>query len=155
MATKSIVQIKEQEYWLRVDEEGKPVDAEVKKMDVVIKEVPRVGFAITYLSSIVQMIDAIGNKKMTVVKYILQNMDSNNKLNETTTEIAEHCSVSRMTVSDTLKMLESAGIIARKTGLIMLSPRLVHKGNAQRERYLLTKFKEINEKSSPVAEEQI
>lgn len=147
--SKSVVQIKEQEYWLRVDAEGKPVDdAEVKRMDVVIKEIPRQGFAITYLSSIIQMIDAIGNKKMLVVKYILENMDSNNKLNETTTEIAEHCKVSRVTVSDTLKMLESSGVIARKTGLIMLSPRLIHKGNAQRERYLLTKFKEINDKSS-------
>lgn len=145
---KSIVQIKDQEYWLRVDEEGKPLEAEVKKMDVVIKEVPRVGFAITYLSSIVQMIDAVGNKKMSVVKYILQNMDSNNKLNETTTEIAENCGVSRVTVSETLKMLEQAGVIARKVGLIMLSPKLIHRGNAQRERYLLTKFREINEKSS-------
>lgn len=146
--SKSIVQIKDQEYWLRVDEDGKPLEAEVKKMDVVIKEVPRVGFAITYLSSIVQMIDAVGNKKMSVVKYILQNMDSNNKLNETTTEIAENCGVSRVTVSETLKMLEQAGVIARKVGLIMLSPKLIHRGNAQRERYLLTKFREINEKSS-------
>lgn len=143
--SKSIVQIKEQEYWLRVDEDGKPLDAEVKKMDVVIKEVPRQGFAITYLSSIVQMIDAIGNKKMAVVKYILEHMDSNNKLNETTLEIAEHCNVSRVTVSETLKTLEQAGVIARKVGLIMLSPRLMHKGNAQRERFLLTKFKEIND----------
>lgn len=139
----SVVQIREQEYWLRVDADGKPVDAEVKKMDVLIKEVPRQGFAITYLSSIIQMIDAVGNKKMAVVKYILSNMDSNNKLSETAVEISKNTGISRVTVTATLRLLEQVGVIARKPGTIMLSPKLVHKGNAQRERYLLTKFREM------------
>lgn len=144
----SIVQIKDQEYWLRVNEDGSPVDAEIKKVDVVIKEVPRQGFAITYLSSIVQMIDAIGNKKLAVVKYILEHMDSNNKLTETASEIAEHTGISRVTVSETLKLLQSAGVIARKVGVVMLSPKLAHKGNAKRERYLLTVFKELQNENA-------
>lgn len=150
MARDSIVQIKDQEFWLRVNADGSPVDDEVKKVDVIIKEIPRTGFAITYLSSIIQMIDAIGNKKMKVVKYILEHMDSNNKLTETMSEISQNCGVSRMTVSDTLKMLETVGVIARKVGTVMLSPKLVHKGNAQRERYLMTKFVEM--KNAPKSE---
>lgn len=137
---KSIVQLKDSEYWLRVDEQGNVVDNEVKRVDVVIKEIPRTGFAITYLATIINMIDAIGNRKMKVVKYILQNMDSNNKLSETVREIAQGSGVSVQTVNDTLKLLETIGVIARKTGTVMLSPKLVHKGNAARERMLLTKF---------------
>lgn len=144
----AIVQIREQEYWLRVNEDGSPVDAEVKKVDVVVKEIPRQGFAITYLSSIVQMIDAIGNKKLTVVKYILEHMDSNNKLTETASEIAKHTGISRVTVGETLRLLETVGVIARKVGVIMLSPKLVHKGNAKRERYLLTVFKELQNENA-------
>lgn len=147
---KSIVQIRDSEYWLRVDENGNVVDNEVKRVDVVIKEVPRTGFAITYLSTIVNMIEAIGNRKMKVVKYILQNMDSNNKLSETVREISERSGVSLQTVNDTLKMLESVGIIARKTGTVMLSPKLVHKGNAARERMLLTKFYAISDSAPEV-----
>lgn len=145
---KEIVQLKESEYWLRCDENGKLLDTEIKKVDVVIKEVPRVGFAITYLSTVIQMIESIGNKKMQVVKYILGKMDSNNKLVETVREISKGSNCSLQTVNDTLKILENCGIIARKTGCVMLSPKLVHKGNAQRERYLMTKFFEIQDAES-------
>lgn len=144
-AKKEIVQLKESEYWLRCDENGNLLDSEVKKVDVLIKEVPRTGFAITYLSTVIQMIESIGNKKMQVVKYILGKMDSNNKLVETVREIAKNSKCSLQTVNDTLKILENAGIVARKTGCVMLSPRLVHKGNAQRERLLMTKFFEMKD----------
>ncbi len=142
---KEIVQLKEQEYYLRCNEEGVPVSSEVKKVDVLIKEIPRTGFAITYLSTIVQMIESIGNKKMQVVKYILGKMDSNNKLSETVREISLGSGCSLQTVNDTLKILENCGIIARKVGTVMLSPKLMHKGNAQRERFLMTKFFEIKD----------
>lgn len=140
---KSPVYIQNEEYYVQVDASGKPITGEVKRVDVMIKEIPRSGFAITYLSAIVQMIDAIGNRKMQVVKYILSRMDSNNKISETEQEIANHSGISRQTVHDTLKLLEGAGIIARKTGTVMLSPKLVHKGNAARERLLMTRFVEI------------
>lgn len=149
---KEIIQLKEQEYWLRCDENGNLLDTEVKKVDVVIREVPRTGFAITYLSTIIQMIESIGNKKMQVVKYILQKMDSNNKLVETVREISQRSGCSLQTVNDTLKILESCGIIARKTGCVMLSPKLVHKGNAQRERILMTKFLEVKDSGQKTAE---
>lgn len=146
--TKPIVRVEQEEYYMQVESDGTPITGEVKRVDVVIKEIPRSGFAITYLSTIIQMIDAIGNKKLKVVKYILKNMDSNNKLNETTAEIAEHCEVSRPVVIETLKMLEEIGVVARKVGLIMLSPKLVHRGSAQRERFLMTKFYELQEKEN-------
>lgn len=142
---KEIIQLKDQEFYIQVDEDGNPVNGEIKKVDVIFKEVPRVGFAITYLSYIINTIETIGNKKMQVVKYILQNMDSNNKLSETVREIAKGSEVSVQTVQETLTLLESCGIVARKTGTVMLSPKLMHKGNAQRERFLLTKFLQIKE----------
>lgn len=142
---KEIVTLKEQEYWLRCDENGNLKDGEIKKVDVVIREVPRTGFAITYLSTIIQMIESVGNKKMQVVKYILSKMDSTNKLIETVREIAKGSGCSFQTVNETLKLLENCGIVARKTGCVMLSPKLVHKGNAQRERILMTKFLEIKD----------
>jgi len=141
---KELIQIQEKEYYLQIDPETQQPIGEIRQVDVVIKEVPRTGFAITYLSSIINLIESIGNKKMQVVKYILKSMDSNNILLQTVREVAEGCGCSIQTVNDTLKLLENAGIIARKTGAIMLSPKLVHKGNAKKERYLMAKFIEIN-----------
>lgn len=143
LGKKSLFQLKDREYYQQVNPETGELIGDVKGVDVVIKEIPRVGFAITYLATIVQMIESIGNKKMQVVKYILQNMDSNNKLSETVREIANGSGCSLQTVNDTLKILEDCQIIARKTGTVMLSPKLAHKGNAQKERFLMTKFFEI------------
>lgn len=141
---KQIIQIKEQEYYQQIDPvTGKPI-GDVRCVDVVVKEIPRTGFAITYLKTIVSLIDSIGNKKMLVVKYILNHMDSNNVLLKTVREIAEGSECSLQTVNDTLKILVDAGIIARKTGVIMLSPKLIHKGNAQKEKFLMTKFFSIS-----------
>lgn len=149
-----ILKVKEQEYYLQVDPEtGQPVTGELKVVDVLVKEIPRVGFAITYLSSIINMIETIGNKKMQVVKYVLQKMDTNNILLQTVREISEGSGCSLQTVNETLKILESAGIIARRTGAVMLSPKLVHKGNAKKERYLMTKFIEIKESENPNSNE--
>lgn len=150
---KQIIQLKEQEYYQQINPETGEIIGEIKRVDVVVKEVPRVGFAITYLSTIINMIESIGNKKMQVVKYVLQNMDSNNLLLQTIREIAAGCKCSVQTVNDTLKVLESAGIIARKTGAVMLSPKLVHKGNAHRERILMTKFYELKETSTELTTE--
>lgn len=140
-----IMKVEDKEYYQRINPETGEIIGDIISADVVIKEVPRVGFAITYLSTIIQMIDSIGNKKMQVVKYILQKMDSNNKLSETIREISRNCECSLQTVNDTLKILSRAGIIARKTGTVMLSPKLAHKGNAQRERFLMAKFVEIKQ----------
>ncbi len=131
------------ERWVRVDNNNEPI-GEPQDVNVLVKRISRNDFMITYLADMVSLIETIGNKKMKVVKYILKNMDkSTNKLTETTEEIAKHSGVSRMVVSETLKLLTEAGFIARKTGVVMLSPKIAHKGNAQKERFLLTKFSEM------------
>lgn len=142
-AIRHVLRLEDRAYFQQVNLETGENIGEVIEADVVVKEIPRTGFAITYLSSIIQMIEGVGNKKMQVVKYLLQNMDSNNKLSETVREIAARSECSLQTVNDTLKILEGAGIIARKTGTVMLSPKLIHKGNAKRENFLMTKFVEI------------
>lgn len=140
-----VFQLKDKEYYQQINPDTGEIIGDVRCVDVILKEIPRVGFAITYLSTIINMIESIGNKKMQVVKYILQNMDSNNKLSETVREIAKGSGCSLQTVQETLSLLENCGVIARKTGTVMLSPKLMHKGNAARERFLMTKFVEIQE----------
>ena len=140
---RNVGRLSDMEYYIQVDRNGKPITGEIKEVDVVLRPTSRNNFYITYLSAIVQMIDSVGNSKMKVVKYILKNMDSNNKLIETTDEIAKKAEVSKGTVVETLKLLEKADIVARKTGCVMLSPKIAHKGNVQKERYLMTKFEEI------------
>lgn len=142
---KTIVTIKEEKLYQEINPETGELIGDIITANLIIKEIPRTGFAITYLSTIINMIESIGNKKMQVVKYILQNMDSNNKLSETVREIAKGSECSIQTVHETLELLENSGVVARKTGTVMLSPKLIHKGNAARERFLMTRFIEIQD----------
>lgn len=117
---------------------------EIIEATEVIKKVERNGFMITYLSAIINLIDNLGNKKMQVVKYILNNMEkSNNTLIITTQELSEKSKVSKPIVIETLKTLEDAGIIKRRTGAIMIHSDLIHRGSANKEKALLTRFEEF------------
>jgi len=114
---------------------------EIITANQIIKKTPRNGFMITYMSALLNLFDKLGNKKMQVVKYILEKMDkSTNTLIITTRELSEKTKVSKPVVLDTLKILESAGLIKRRTGAIMLHGELAHRGNDSKEKYLLTRF---------------
>ena len=131
---------KDKSTWINKDT-GEEIEA-----DEIVNKTGRKGFMITYLSTIIHLLDVVGNKKMQVIKYILENMDiSSNTLIITTTELSKKSKVSRQIVSDTLKILESSNIIKRKTGAIMIHPELLHRGNKDKERILLTRFQEFDD----------
>lgn len=120
---------------------------EIREVDTFEKPVGRDnGFMITYLAEIINLIETLGNKKMQVVKYILANMcKANNTLIITTRELANKCGVATKTVVETLKLLESAGIIERRTGAIMVNPKLANNWRAGKEATMMVKYYEFGE----------
>lgn len=107
----------------------------------IMKPIGRQGFMITYLTTILELIETIGNKKMQIIKYILANMDkSTNTYLTTTRELSEKTKSSPKTVTETLKLLEEKKIIQRRTGAIMINPQLIHRGSNNKEKALLTRF---------------
>ena len=105
----------------------------------------RPNFMICVLSYILKLTDLVGNKKMQVVNYILNNMskkgDYSNTLLITQRELAKKSDVSLQTVSVTLKELEKANIIKKRTGAIMLHPDLAMVGDGGKRKGLLIQFK--------------
>ncbi|RZH90189.1 replication/maintenance protein RepL, partial [Staphylococcus aureus] len=76
-----------------------------------------------------------------IVNYILDNVHlSNNTMIATTREIAKATGTSLQTVITTLKILEEGNIIKRKTGVLMLNPELLMRGDDQKQKYLLLEF---------------
>lgn len=117
---------------------------EVIETDSITKDIKRNNFMITYMTYLIDVVEILGTKKMMVFKYILENMDKgNNTLIITTRELAEETKISRQVIIDTLKLLEERGLIVRRSGSMMLNPKLIHRGSNQKEKYLLTKFKEF------------
>ena len=139
-----------------VDEWVNTRTGEVIHANQIIKKTDRNGFMITYLSAIINLIESLGNRKMQVVKYILENMDkSTNTLIITNRELAEKSGTSLDTVTKTIKVLKAAKIINTRTGAIMITPELVHRGKKSKEQFLLTRFQEFgdSEESNKESEE--
>lgn len=120
---------------------------EIGQADMFYKPISRTEpFMITYLAEIINLIDTLGNKKMQVVKYILSHMEkSNNTLLITSRELATKSKTSLDTVTSTLKILEKANIIQRRTGAIMISPKLMNNKKAKGEAIMMTKYKQFND----------
>lgn len=123
---------------------------EIGQADMFFKPIGRnEPFMITYLAEIINLIDNLGNKKMQVVKYILNNMSkSDNILLITNRELAKKANVGINTVTETLKVLEKANIIQRRTGAIMLSPKLLNNKKAKGEAIMMTKYKQFSDNIS-------
>lgn len=103
-------------------------------------------FMVTYLAEIINLIDNLGNKKMQVVKYILQNMaKSNNTMTCTVRELAKKTNTSYQTTQQTLKLLEQANIIQRKTGSFMVSPKLMNNWKAPKEATMMITYRDYHE----------
>lgn len=121
---------------------------EIREVDEFEKAVGRQDhFYITYLAEIINLIESLGTQKMKVVKYILEHMSkAENTLIITTQELADKCEVSKKTVIVTLKLLDEAGIIERRTGAIMVSPKLMNNKSARGEANLMIKYTEFSDK---------
>lgn len=113
-------------------------------------------FMIAYLAEIIALIDKLGNQKMQVVKYILENMNkSNNTLIITNRELAKKAGVGINTVTDTLKLLREANLIETRTGALMLSPALMNNKKASAEASMMVKYTEFAEKDEPAEQRKI
>lgn len=91
------------------------------------------------------LFNELGGQKYKVVKYILQNKNSENQLIITQRELAKKCKVGINTVTETVKILKDAGLIETRTGAIMINPKLAHRGGSGTEKYLLHKFTTFEE----------
>lgn len=121
---------------------GEPIVA-----PTITTKVPRGKFEIVYTAELFGILDKLGNKKIQVLSYLLDNKDGSNCLNMTNTEIAKNIGVARKTVVETMKVLESADLLHRKGTVVMLSANFMMKGNQLREAYLMQKFEEMAPKT--------
>ena len=109
----------------------------------MVEKSGRKGFEITYVYRLCDLLECIGDK---IVKYILENKSVDNLVIATLSEIASKTGLSMNTVFIRMKMLEEAGIIKRKQGIIMLDPRIAHKGKEVRENKLKKMYEEFGKK---------
>lgn len=122
---------------------------------VITTKVPRGKFEIVYSAELFNIMRELGNKKIEVLAYLLDNKDANNQINASNTQLAERIGCSRTTIVEAMKVLAEAGLVRRENSVVMVSPSLMIKGNQIREAYLMRKYEEIPEKELGVIESKI
>lgn len=109
-----------------------------------VKRVGREKFEIIYFAYLFDLIEQLGNKKLKVLKCILENKSYDNTFIVTTRELAKKANVSYNTVIDTLKLLKEVGVIKTRIGSITLNPRFMVHGTKNKEDWLFLKFEKFD-----------
>jgi predicted transcriptional regulator len=121
-----------------------PQTGEIIPCEIISQDVQgRRNFYIMYMSNMMKLFDIFGGQKYKLLEFIIDNMDSEQKLVMTIKEISQKSHISRQTVIDTLRILEQNNLIVRKTGCIMLNPKLFNNKSTSGEQSLLIKYNQI------------
>lgn len=118
---------------------------ELIEVDKIYRKQTQGNFVKAYIKGLMMMLDVVGGSKLKVVNYLLDKISlADNKIIATTREIAEEIGVSPTTVTETLKTLQQGNIIKRRTGVIMLNPEILLRGDDNKHRYLLLEFEQFD-----------
>lgn len=117
---------------------------EIVEMQVTNIEERDANFHKIWLGHIIQSLDMIGNKKITVLSYILGNINRDNQLIATQSEIEKKLNISRKTINETFKMLINADFMKKEQiGVYRVNPNIVFKGGKGNRFNVLYRYQSI------------
>lgn len=117
---------------------------EAEEMQVMTIEDRDFNFAKIWIGHIVSALEAIGNQKIKVITYLMENITTENFILETQRSIAKQCGVSLETVRQTMKALQEADIVRMKShGVYMLNPNCMFKGKHKQRMNVLIKYQKL------------
>lgn len=118
---------------------------ELEEMQVVSIEERDANFHKLWLGNILNHIDLIGNQKAKLAFWILDNLDSENKLTMTQKQIAEQTGISIKTVNLTINTLINSNFLIKiNISAYRINPDIIFKGGKTDRLNVLIKYQ--NEK---------
>ena len=98
-----------------------------------------------WLSAIIQSLDIIGNQKTRLAFWIIEHLDSENKLVLTQRQIADKSHISLRTVTDTLGILQDSGFLQKiNIGAYRVNPEVLFKGGHNKRLNILLQYQQTN-----------
>ena len=114
---------------------------EVSEMQVMSIEERDANFHKLWLGHVLQSIDLIGNQKTKLAFWIIDNLDSENKLVMTQRQIAKKSGMSLQTVARTISsLIDSNFLIKINGGAYRVNPDVVFKGGKNARMNVLLKY---------------
>lgn len=127
---------------------------ELVPMDVISIEERDFNFHKLWLSHIINSLDLIGNKKVKLAFWIIENLNKENQLTMTYRQIAEQSGISYQTVVNTItSLIESNFLVRINQGVYQVNPDVIFKGTRNGRmnvlyQYTTTKAQQIKEEKS-------
>lgn len=114
---------------------------EIQEMQVINIEERDANFHKIWLGHIVQALDMLGNKKIKVLNYILQNLTEENLFIMTQRQLAKKLEVSLDTVISAIRILQEAKFLKLiQSGVYRISPDAIFKGGKTNRLNVLYKY---------------
>jgi len=124
---------------------------EIKEMVVIDKYVEQdFNFHKIWLTDLLNIIEIIGTKKLKIVKYILNKMNTkDNTIYFTQRGLSKELGISLQTINDTIKILIETNFMKKvQNGVYQINPDIIIKGNSGKRVNLLIQYKNIDNKNN-------
>ncbi|BCC56668.1 replication/maintenance protein RepL [Bacillus cereus] len=120
---------------------------ELNEMQVINIEERDANFHKIWLGHIIESLDLIGNKKIKILSFIMQNINSDNLFLMTYDEMAKELSISKPTIVETMKALQSSNFLKKvRNGQYAINPDVIFKGNKTNRLNVLIQYQKNEEK---------
>jgi hypothetical protein len=119
---------------------------ELVQMNVIEVEERDCNFHKLWLGHIIQTLDIIGNKKVKVVNYIMDNISKENIFIKTQRGLVETLGVSMQTINETLKALQENDFLTMlQNGVYRVNPEVIFKGGYNDRLDILLRYRNERE----------
>lgn len=124
-----------------------PETNEIQDMQVISIEERDFNFHKLWLKNILIAFDLISSQKMKVALWIIEHLDSENKLVYTFRQMAEESGISLATITRTMKVLVDCNFLKKKnSGCYIVNPNVLYKGTHQSRMNVLIKYRSLESK---------
>lgn len=130
---------------------------EICEMNVLNIEERDANFHKIWLGHVIQALDVIGNQKIKVLTFVLDNLNKENQLIMTQRKIAEKSEVSYATVAETIKALQDSNFLVKiNSGAYQVNPDVLFKGSKNNRLNILLQYNNaVKEAAATKSQEEI
>jgi Fe2+ or Zn2+ uptake regulation protein len=141
------------EIW--TDERGnsRHIDIVSKQFDAMDKK----GWRRAIIGDLMEVLEQIGNKKIKVMEFLIDNMNSNNEINLSQREVEQATGISIKTINETFKALVTANFLKKIKRRYVLNTQIISAfGSGDKNRMLCVEYGfDSNFKQSETMEEKL
>lgn len=132
-----------------------PITGELVEMYVESIQERDCNFEKIWLGHIIQALDIIGNKKIKVINYIMQNRNNDNLFIKPQREVEQALGISVKTINETFKSLQESDFLTMiNRGVYRINPDIIFKGTRNNRMNILIMYENEKAKNNKEPEEQ-